>query len=196
MAKHIRFGMLATLALHAVPLGIWWMLPAHLPGLSQATPNDKVLQVRFRPAGDGGSVLPQELPPVQDAVPDQFTATAPAGPVPVALSADRGEAPPFPSREPPYIPAGELDTRPSPEAPVVVPFPGTLPGISRAGAVLVLYIGADGRMDRVEVDESNLPPDFEKTAIETFLQARMWPGILNGQATRARMKILVEFEQH
>ena len=49
-------------------------------------------------------------------------------------------------------------------------------------------------IDRIEVDKSDLPPLFEKTAIETFMQARMYPGLKNGKASRAQMKILVEFE--
>lgn len=58
----------------------------------------------------------------------------------------------------------------------------------------MLYVGATGQVEHVEVDESDLPPFLEKAAVETFLQARMHPGIKDGKATRARMKILVEFE--
>lgn len=101
----------------------------------------------------------------------------------------------FPLLEAPYIPAGDLDVRPSPETPVIVPFPEAVLLTNKVSGVLVLYISADGKVDRVEVDDSDLPPAFEKAAISTFLQARMWPGIMNGQATRARMKVLVEFEQ-
>lgn len=127
------------------------------------------------------------LPPVTTSSPAELIVSQALTPAKIASI--------FPPKEPPYIPAGELDIRPVPELPVVIPFPDVPLDIPKATGVLVLYIGADGRVDRVEVDESALPPEFEKMAIETFLQARMRPGILEGQATRVRMKILVEFEQ-
>lgn len=96
--------------------------------------------------------------------------------------------------QPEYFPASELQLRPSPEAPVILPFPDAPLGKQKATAILLLYISAEGTVDRVEIDESELPAEFEKVAIDTFLQAKMRPGIKDGSAVPARMKIEVEFE--
>ncbi|WP_158590454.1 energy transducer TonB [Noviherbaspirillum cavernae] len=97
-------------------------------------------------------------------------------------------------QEAPYLSAGELDEPARPQEPVIVPFPDEPLQTGRAAGVLVLYIGADGKVDRVEVDEADWSPGFEKVAIETFMQAKMQPGIKDGKTSRSRMKILVEFE--
>lgn len=96
--------------------------------------------------------------------------------------------------QPAYFPASELQLRPSPETPVIIPFPEAHLGRQKATAILLLYISAEGVVDRVEVDESELPSEFEHAAIATFLQAKMRPGIKDGKAVPARMKIEVEFE--
>lgn len=95
----------------------------------------------------------------------------------------------------PYLPASQLDSRPYPESPVIVPFPEgeTLAKGQRIAAILLLYVGIDGRVDRVEFAQSGLSPPFERIAIDTFLQARMSPGIKDGRPVRARMKVEVEF---
>jgi TonB family protein len=102
--------------------------------------------------------------------------------------------PPSPAQEPEYLPAGTLDSRPRAETPVIIPFPSGYVQKSKMIGILILYISADGQVDRVEVDRSELPPDYEQAAIAAFRQARMQPGIKDGKPTRARMKILVEFE--
>ncbi len=95
-----------------------------------------------------------------------------------------------------YLPGRELDERPAPQAPVIIPFPESAELQGRHTAILVLYIDADGRVQHVEVDESVLPPDFEKAAIDTFMQATMRPGFKNGQAVPSRMKIEVVYESN
>lgn len=96
--------------------------------------------------------------------------------------------------QPEYFPASELQLRPSPEAPVIIPFPDAPLGKQKATAILLLYISAEGTVDRVEIDESELPVEFENAAIDTFLRAKMRPGIKDGTAVPTRMKIEVEFE--
>lgn len=95
---------------------------------------------------------------------------------------------------PAYLPSSELQLRPSPETPVIIPFPDAQLGKQKATAILLLYISSEGVVDRVEIDESELPSEFEQAAIATFLQAKMRPGIKDGKAVPARMKIEVEFE--
>lgn len=94
-----------------------------------------------------------------------------------------------------YLPARELDGRPYPAAPIVVPFPDVPLGKHRGRAVLVLFVASDGAIDRAEVEESDLPSELEKVAVDTFLGARMNPGTKNGQAVPSRLKIEVGFEE-
>lgn len=95
-----------------------------------------------------------------------------------------------------YLPASELDRRPRPESDITLPFPESenLPRGTRVSAVLVLYVGVDGAVDRVEFAQSALPPAFARTATETFARVRMQPGMKDGRPRRAMMKIEVEFE--
>ena len=93
-----------------------------------------------------------------------------------------------------YFPASELDVRPYPEAPVVIPFPDVALEEERVEGVLVLYIDIEGKVDRVEIQESTLPSLLERTAMSTFMQAKMQPGMKEGKAVRSQMKVLVEFE--
>lgn len=190
METHIRGGLLASLALHILPIGIWWAQAPYALSPSAALPGERVMEVRL---SDGGAGM-QTSHEVGLEAPAAPHATA-EEPAPQGVQAFTNIVPIFPLKEAPYIPAGELDVRPSSESPVVIPFPDTPLAVPKVTGILVLYIGADGWVDRVEVDDSDLPPDFEKAAIDTFLQTRMQPGIKNGQASRARMKILVEFEQ-
>lgn len=101
----------------------------------------------------------------------------------------------LPPQELLYLPGKELDVRPQATVPIIIPFPDAEIGMSKGTAVLRLFVGADGGVDRIEIDESNLPPLFERAAMDAFMQAKMQPGIKNGRRTRALMKVLVEFEE-
>jgi TonB family protein len=96
--------------------------------------------------------------------------------------------------EPDYYPASDLEARPTPEAPVVIPFPDVPLHAQKGKAILVLYINADGIVEKIEIAKSELPVEFEKTAIDTFMRAKMSPGIKNGKPVPSRTKIEVEFE--
>lgn len=186
--------MLASIALHALPITVWWMQPPYVSTPPAVSALERVMAVRLLSTEDETVRLPptadvKEAPVLSSFAMDE---RMPADPEPMPVQTI---APLFPPKEPPYIPAGELDTRPSPQTPVIIPFPDAPLDVPKVSGILVLYIGTDGAVHRVEVDESDWPPEFEKAAVETFLQARMHPGILNGRLTRARTKILVEFEQ-
>ena len=198
MEKRAWFGLSASMMLHAALLGMWWEQAAYAPAIASAPSANRVVEVRFLEGA--GPSAPSLSPAAAETV--ALAASAPAEQASDTGNTIAQEAAPamdslplFPLYEARYVPAGELDERPAPEAPVIIPFPDAPLHSVKVSGTLVLYIGADGRVDRVEADESDLPPAFERAAINTFLQARMRPGILNGQATRARMKVLVEFEQ-
>lgn len=95
---------------------------------------------------------------------------------------------------PDYYETSQLDTRPAPEEPIIVPFPEMTMHKKKATVILILYISAAGIVERVELDQSDVSAEFEQAAIDTFNQARMRPGIKDKQAVPVRMKIAVEFE--
>jgi outer membrane biosynthesis protein TonB len=183
------------------------------PALSSAMATDGT----HLPAADAAAApMPTTLPTptATQPPPGALTASAPASAQdvsnPVATpGAGRSGAIPHPALAPvpaaplqrasnewAYLPAAELDRRPSPEGDITLPFPESenLPRGTRVSAVLVLYVGADGAVDRVEFAQSALPPAFARTATETFARVRMRPGMKDGQPRRAMMKIEVEFE--
>lgn len=197
IAPHNRVGLAATMGLHILLLGVWWLQPSHAPGAFPALQHAPAIEVFLHRSGGSGAqdarlpvaTIPQDVEadtpvqvaPIQQAVPDD--------------ASEPPAVPPLPMKEAPYLAGGELDERPSSANPVIVPFPDAPLDAPKVSGILVLYVGTNGYVDRIEVDESDLPPEFEKAAIDTFLQARMRPGIKDGQPVRARMKILVEFEQ-
>lgn len=94
-----------------------------------------------------------------------------------------------------YLPTSELTVPPTPESPIIIPPPDHPDWTQFKGHVtLVLYIGENGVIDKIQPENSNLPASIEKLAIDTFQNARMHAGEKNGQARKAKMKILVEFE--
>ncbi len=93
-----------------------------------------------------------------------------------------------------YFPASDLEIRPAPNNPLIIPFPDAILKKQKVSAILILFISAEGRVEKIEVDESDLPEEFEKVAIDTFMQAQMRPGIKNGKPVPALMKIAVDFE--
>lgn len=93
-----------------------------------------------------------------------------------------------------YVSGRELEQRPYPTEPVIVPYPEAAQGKPTGSVTLALYVGVDGVVERVEVAQSDLSVEFERAAVETFQMVKMHPGIKDGQATKAKIKILVEFE--
>lgn len=94
-----------------------------------------------------------------------------------------------------YLAADELDVRPKSLHPIVIPFDDTS-GIdrSRGEVVVVLFIGADGHVDLVDIERSDVPSAVSTIVADTFRAARMRPGIKSERPVPARMKVLVEFE--
>lgn len=100
---------------------------------------------------------------------------------------------PVPER---YLASSELDARPYPLAPVILPFPDNVSASQSVGGILQLYIGVDGQVDYVELVDLDMPPEFADVAISTFKQVRMRPGMKGERAVRTRMRVYVEFQAH
>lgn len=93
-----------------------------------------------------------------------------------------------------YFSSSELQIRPSPEEPVIVPFPEAALSMQRGTVTLLVYVSAEGNVVKVEIDKSELPAEFEQAAVNTFMHVKMRPGIKDGNPVPARMKIEVQFE--
>lgn len=93
-----------------------------------------------------------------------------------------------------YLPAERLDRRPVPLGDIDV-YPSFLGTYSGEGSVvLVLFIGSAGRVDKMEVESSNLPAIFAETAMEAFRRASFTPGMKGGQAANSRIRIEISYE--
>jgi hypothetical protein len=96
----------------------------------------------------------------------------------------------YPS-EPHYFLANELTEKPL----VLQDIPPTL-NLSLRGAavqpvVLRLLINEQGDIDRVEIDESELPEEAEKLVIQAFSKIKFYPGKLDASFVKSQLRIEV-----
>ncbi len=92
-----------------------------------------------------------------------------------------------------YLPAARLDERPT----VLVDIPIDPPELrehSQGGRlILTLWIGSDGAVENVTVDENSLPAVFAESAVRGFLSAKFSPGRKDGVAVKTRMQVAVSY---
>lgn len=93
-----------------------------------------------------------------------------------------------------YLPRPLLTRAPEPVREVLVPYPAAFDEAGRYQAVLTLYIEADGRVSRVEMDEQALPPPLEHAARRSFEQARFTPGQVDGRIVKSKIRVEVTFD--
>ena len=122
---------------------------------------------------------------------DVSTLTVPAPPAPEALIAEgRIEIAPenYAAVSDRYFPVAELGQRP---AATMLPSLDTLliNPLAHGTVVLRLYINETGSVDRIEVDDSTLPPDVLAKLLALRDQLQFTPGMRNG----ANVKSLVTY---
>lgn len=93
-----------------------------------------------------------------------------------------------------YASEDELDQRPYPLVPVIVPYPDTVPGKHKGSVTLHLFIDSNGVVERGEVVRSDLLPEFGRSALEAFQKAKMHPGIKDGSPTKTKFVVWVDFD--
>ncbi len=93
----------------------------------------------------------------------------------------------------PYLPAALLDERPS----VVVDIPVDPPELREhpqgGEIVLSLWIGADGAVEKIAVEENSLPTVFADSAVRGFQSAKFRPGKKDGRAVKSRLRVTVSY---
>ncbi|MBD9666161.1 energy transducer TonB [Variovorax sp. VRV01] len=113
------------------------------------------------------------------------TNTSPAAPAPSAAVEDNSDS---------FVPRNQLSTPPVAKTAIVLePPPGEI-AAGRVVGILSLFIDEQGRVQRVDAEESRLPPAFEQAAREAFMAAEFSPGEVDGRAVKSRQRVEVIFE--
>lgn len=106
----------------------------------------------------------------------------------------RETSPAAPTAEPYYFELRELSQRPQLVSLVEVEAVTDVRPAQPGRLLARVLIGERGSVDRVLIDESDLPAPFEQAAIDAFLQARYTPGQVDGRPVRSQLRIEVSYE--
>lgn len=91
----------------------------------------------------------------------------------------------------PYVSPGNLSSRPLPLENIEIHLPDAL---SLSGKVrLILFIGINGVVERVELAESRLPEAYGAVAVAAFLNRRFSPGRIGTKSVSTFIELEVEF---
>ena len=93
-----------------------------------------------------------------------------------------------------YLPISRVTLRPSPAAPIAVPFPKDVEAAASRTAKVVVFINEDGSVAKVMLAKDQSPSPFALAALKTFEHARYHPALLNQTPVKVRVTIAVEFE--
>jgi TonB family protein len=93
-----------------------------------------------------------------------------------------------------YYTPDQLTKRPQPVAKAELDPPDIKAIVASGRLVLKLWINHRGRVARVEVEASDLPEKFMRTAVEAFEKLRFIPGERDGQAVGTVLTIEVNYE--
>jgi len=94
-----------------------------------------------------------------------------------------------------YFSANELTEKPliEQDAPVDLSYLTLMPGPPLA-ATASLFINESGDIDRIEIEQSQLPDDVQSAVIEAYAKLKFHPGKINGAAVKSQLKIEVTLE--
>lgn len=97
--------------------------------------------------------------------------------------------------QPRYYLTRELDVRPGIMTRTEPEFPEAAARRFLSGRVVVrLFIGDDGRVEKVDVVTAEPPGYFEEAAVSAFLSSRFSPGLKNGRPVNVQMTLEVIFD--
>ncbi|MGA0612367.1 energy transducer TonB [Caldimonas sp. KR1-144] len=190
-------AVLACLSLTgALHLAAWAALHAAPPPVRTAT-RVPAVTVRIASVAEPDTSAASSTPAAhQLPTPSDATHVQVAMPVP-----DAGEAPPAAAYAvidaadgPDYLPRPWLSVAPTPVEPVALDYPALEGDTGWHRAVLALFIDEAGVVQRVRVEEAELPAALEEAARKAFMGARFRPGELDGVAVRSRLRVEVEFD--
>lgn len=94
-----------------------------------------------------------------------------------------------------YFSSSELDIRPTSLEPILLPTPQASAWETHAGQViLMIYIGADGLVEYVDIEKANVPDGLQLETRLSFIGKKMSPGIIGDRAVPSLLKVMVEYD--
>jgi hypothetical protein len=93
-----------------------------------------------------------------------------------------------------YLPLSRVTLRPSPMAPIAVPYPAGVSTAASTAAKVVVYIDEDGTVARVALAKDQPASAFALAAKSSFEKARYHPALLDGTPVKVRLIVMVTFE--
>ncbi len=94
-----------------------------------------------------------------------------------------------------YLPRPRLTVPPALQGSVLLSWPPhDAPPAGRYAGVLSLFIDEFGVVQRVRVEDGELPASLQEQARAVFLGAQFSPGQLQGQVVKSRIRVEVSFE--
>jgi len=164
----------ASLLVHMALLSAFGPMPGARPASALAQLGERALRATLRPAPETAFMTE-----VQRSGTPQ-TSDEPAAAVIPTPAAPRYYAP------------HELDQRPQVLTHIEPAFPAGAP--VQSGVVrLHLYLGADGRVEEIDIFESRPAGVFEAAAAQAFAAARFTPGMRRGKAVPAVLTLELQF---
>ncbi|HEX8987135.1 MAG TPA: TonB family protein [Rhodocyclaceae bacterium] len=120
------------------------------------------------------------------------------------LAADAARPPTIGSEESPgsviaipvirYYKPDELSVRPT----ILQPLPDSIDRswpLARPGrAVIRIYIGEDGSVENIKLEESDLPAEFDSLVVGAMTNSLFTPGQIEGRNVRSQIRIEIRFE--
>ena len=100
----------------------------------------------------------------------------------------------LPLPAPAYYTTDQLTKRPQPLAAAELDAPAIRPIVASGKIVLKLWINEFGVVTDVNVEKTELPEAFSRTAVAAFKDLRFVPGERNGQPVRTLMRIEVNYD--
>lgn len=135
--------------------------------------------------------LPQQEGARRSERPPAETVRAPRSAAPHPASGDAG---PTSTLAESYLPASRLDERPEVIDDIPIDPPSLRSHPEGGRAVLVLWVGEAGTVDKIDEEYSNLAPAIAAEIRTNFYRARFRPGVIGGMATKSRMRVEVNVE--
>lgn len=93
-----------------------------------------------------------------------------------------------------YLPLSRVTLRPSPMAPIAVPYPAGVSAAASTAAKVVVYIDEDGTVAKVALAKDQPASAFALAAKSSFESARYHPALLDGTPVKVRLVVMVTFE--
>lgn len=208
---------LASLALHAMVVLLPYVVPhaatlAGAPGPASPGLLRPAMQVRLLPAQDtrtsSGLTSWSAAAPVTQADPvtDPLPMAAEAAPAPGSARPESFATPPQPPQpsqpglqwlplvSQPFYPVEQLDEKPRLLVTSELDTDELRPIVASGILVLGLWIDVTGRVVRVDIERSDLPPVFVHAAVAAFERMRFSPGQRAGQLVGSVLRIEVRYD--